>query len=115
MAGGRTDSIVTREVRLKRYHENPVPSRSGTDTAYLSNYFPRMASSYDILAKKIESGQDVSVDAEQFTVEQLMMLARAAYAHDVTLSVANGPYTMEDAMAVRRAGRGHVVYARRAA
>jgi hypothetical protein len=74
-----------------------------------------MAPSYDTLVKKIESGQDVSADAEQFSVEQLMMLARSAHAHDVTLSLDNGPYKMEDAIAVRRAGRGHVAYTRRAA
>lgn len=74
-----------------------------------------MPSSYDTLVKKIESGEDVTADADAFTVEQLMMLARSAYANDVTLSVLNGPQSMEDAIAVRRAGRGHVVYSRRAA
>ncbi|PEN14051.1 hypothetical protein CRI94_08395 [Longibacter salinarum] len=66
---------------------------------------------YDTVVKRIEGGDDVIVDASDFTVSQLMMLARAAHAHDATIRIMNGPFRMEDAMAVRRAGRGHVEYA----
>jgi len=63
---------------------------------------------YDFIIKRIERGEDVIVDARHFSISQLMMLARAAFSNDVTLRLANGPFRVEDALAVRRAGRGHV-------
>lgn len=63
---------------------------------------------YDSIIQRIERGEDVTVDANHFDISQLMMLARAAFTHDVTLRLANGPFRVEDALAVRRAGRGHV-------
>jgi len=38
------------------------------------------------------------------------MLARAAHAHRATLHLQNGPFRVEEALAVQRAGRGHVEY-----
>ncbi len=63
---------------------------------------------YDSIIKRIERGEDVTVDASYFDISQLMVLARAAFSNDVTLRLANGPFRVEDALAVRRAGRGHV-------
>jgi len=63
---------------------------------------------YDSIIKRMERGEDVFVDASEFSIRQLMMLARSAYTHDVTLRITNGPFGMEEALAVQRAGRGHV-------
>lgn len=69
-----------------------------------------MISSYGNAVQNIETGGDVMVDASVFSVSQLMMLARAAHAHRATLLLKNGPFRVEDALAVQRAGRGHVQY-----
>jgi 3-methyladenine DNA glycosylase Mpg len=66
---------------------------------------------YNAVIKRIERGEAVVIDAAEFTVTQLMMLARAAHAHRAQVRICNGPFRVEDAMAVRRAGRGHVEYA----
>ncbi|HHP7238585.1 hypothetical protein [Longibacter sp.] len=65
---------------------------------------------YDPTIKRLKRGDDVVIDAGNFTVTQLMMLARAAHAHEARLRIVNGPFRVEDAMAIRRAGRGHVSY-----
>jgi hypothetical protein len=66
---------------------------------------------YDSIIRRIEDGEDVTVDARHFDIAQLMMLARAAFSHDVKLRLMNGPFRVEEALAVRRAGRGHVEHA----
>lgn len=63
---------------------------------------------YDSIIKRMKRGEDVLVNASEFSISQLMMLARSAYTHDVTLRLTNGPFRVEDALAVQRAGRGHV-------
>jgi len=69
-----------------------------------------MISSFGAAVQNIERGDDVTVDASLFSVSQLMMLARAAHAHRATLHLQNGPFRVEEALAVQRAGRGHVEY-----
>jgi len=76
----------------------------------LVSVFYRRDTVYDPTIKRLKGGDDIVVDAGNFTVTQLMMLARAAHAHRARLRIANGPFRVEDAMAIRRAGRGHVSY-----
>lgn len=63
---------------------------------------------YDSVIERIRRGEDVLVNAAEFSISQLMMLARSAYTYDVTLHLTNGPFRVEEALAVQRAGRGHV-------